>query len=116
MSGVMVQRNHDDRTYKEKSSQRLLRRVTPMGVPIYMRWPADQQTEHNEPISSDDIMGEERHDQVYYFACPTGQLGHSGAWSAPIPVLSGVELISPYVNRADGGYTILQPAMEDSKS
>ncbi|GFF59940.1 hypothetical protein IFM51744_10110 [Aspergillus udagawae] len=51
-------------------------------------------------------MADERHDQVCYVACPTGQLGRSGAWSAPIPVLSGVELISPYVNRADGSYTI----------
>jgi hypothetical protein len=57
-------------------------------------------------------MAHERHDQVYYVACPTGQLGRSGAWSAPIPVLSGVELISPYVNRADGSYTIFATGNE----
>lgn len=45
-------------------------------------------------------------DQVYYLSCATDQLNEPSAWKAPIPLLSGVERMSAYVNRADGGNTI----------
>jgi hypothetical protein len=43
---------------------------------------------------------------VYYIACPTSQLDQPGSWSAVVPILTGIERISPYINKADGGNTI----------
>ncbi|KAF5656300.1 hypothetical protein FCIRC_13731, partial [Fusarium circinatum] len=45
-------------------------------------------------------------DQVYYLSCETSQLYDSKAWKLPVPLLSGVERMSPYINRVDGGNTI----------
>ncbi|KAH7131461.1 hypothetical protein B0J13DRAFT_642157, partial [Dactylonectria estremocensis] len=52
------------------------------------------------------IWGKNASDQVYYLSCPSNQLSVPGAWSAPVPILTGVELMSPYLNRSDGGNTI----------
>lgn len=43
---------------------------------------------------------------VYYVACPTSQLDQPGSWSAVVPVLTGIERMSPYTNKVDGGNTI----------
>ena len=97
-----------------------------VGNSTLYRLPADQQTEHFEPValftnavlSGTDTLRAMAHDgvttlwgrnasnQVYYLACPTQHLAQSSAWSAPVPLLSGVERISAYVNRADGGNTM----------
>ncbi|OOF98697.1 hypothetical protein ASPCADRAFT_204466 [Aspergillus carbonarius ITEM 5010] len=52
------------------------------------------------------LWGKNGSDVVYYLACPTNQLSVPGAWTAPVPVLTGIERLSPYVNRADGGRTV----------
>lgn len=52
------------------------------------------------------IWGHNANDQVYYISCPTSQLSVPGAWSAPVPILAGVELMSLYINRSGGGNTI----------
>lgn len=52
------------------------------------------------------VWGKNSNDQVYYVSCPSSQLSVPGAWSAPVPILTGVELMSPYINRTDGGNTI----------
>ncbi|PHH62187.1 hypothetical protein CDD81_7381 [Ophiocordyceps australis] len=52
------------------------------------------------------IWGKNASNQVYYLSCPHGQLDMPGSWSAPVPILCGIEKISAYINRADGGNTI----------
>lgn len=95
------------------------------GSTLY-RFPSDKQVESNEPtalfnipiLDGTDTLRAMNHDgvttlwgrnasnQVYYLACPSTQLAQADCWSAPVPILSGVERISPYLNRADGGNTI----------
>ncbi|KAF7592488.1 hypothetical protein BBP40_000223 [Aspergillus hancockii] len=95
------------------------------GSTLY-RFPADEQEGDIEPktVFTSDLLdgtdtlramthngvttlwGRSMSDQVYYLSCPTERLGEPGAWKAPIPILSGVERMSAYVNRADGGNTI----------
>ncbi|KAI3400071.1 hypothetical protein diail_4609 [Diaporthe ilicicola] len=53
------------------------------------------------------IWGKNASNVVYYVACPTSQLDQPGSWSAVVPILTSIERISPYINRADGGNTIL---------
>ena len=52
------------------------------------------------------LWGKNGSNQVFYLSCPTAQISIPGAWSAPVPLVTGVERISAYVNRADGGNTI----------
>jgi hypothetical protein len=52
------------------------------------------------------LWGRNGSDQVYSLSCPVGSVGTVSAWSVPLPVLSGIEQMSPYVNDADGGNTI----------
>ena len=52
------------------------------------------------------IWGKNGSDQVYYLSCPIDQLSLPGSWSEPVPILSGIERISAYVNMKDGGNTV----------
>ncbi|KAI0413451.1 hypothetical protein F5X98DRAFT_390762 [Xylaria grammica] len=52
------------------------------------------------------LWGTNSSNEVFYVSCQTSQLSQPGSWSAVIPVLSGVEHISPYTNKIDGGNTI----------
>ncbi|KAL3471264.1 hypothetical protein BJX99DRAFT_263461 [Aspergillus californicus] len=52
------------------------------------------------------LWGRSMGDEVYYLSCPTDQVGDLRAWKQPMPILSGVERMSSYVNCADGGNTI----------
>ncbi|KAI3003089.1 hypothetical protein CBS147346_5554 [Aspergillus niger] len=52
------------------------------------------------------LWGKNGNDVVYYLTCPNTQLSVPGAWSAPVPLLTGIERLSPYVNLADGGRTL----------
>jgi hypothetical protein len=52
------------------------------------------------------IWGRNGSDQVYYLSCPTPHLALPGAWSAPLPILFGVEHMSAFLNSDDGGNTI----------
>ncbi|PQE14198.1 gamma-glutamyltranspeptidase periplasmic precursor protein [Rutstroemia sp. NJR-2017a BVV2] len=88
-------------------------------------FPAEKQTEHDTPtqvLSHEILTGTDslramshdgvttlwgtRNNQVYYLACPTSQVSQPECWGAPIPILSGVRHISPFINRSDGGNTI----------
>ncbi|MCX2585609.1 hypothetical protein [Pedobacter sp. MR22-3] len=51
------------------------------------------------------VWGLNQANQVFYTTCPLAQAGTGSAWSTPLPVLSQVDLISPYLNVADGGNT-----------
>ena len=52
------------------------------------------------------IWGKNGNDQVYYTSCKQIDLGTQTAWSFPVPILNGIEEMSPFVNLKDGGNTI----------
>ncbi|MCJ1314634.1 hypothetical protein MMC25_008316 [Agyrium rufum] len=52
------------------------------------------------------IWGRNASDVVYYTSCPAAKTHVSGSWANPTPILSGIEKISAYVNRSDGGNTV----------
>lgn len=52
------------------------------------------------------LWGRNQNDEVYYISCPQPSITDPLAWSLPVPILSGIERISPYINMADGGNTI----------
>lgn len=51
------------------------------------------------------LWGLNEADQVFYTVCPIGQITMPSAWRQPVPILSGVDLISPYVNCVNNGNT-----------
>lgn len=66
-------------------------------------------TEHLAAMSHGGVTtlwGRNGSDQVFSISCPTASVATGAAWSVPVPLLSGVEEMSPYVNKADGGNTI----------
>lgn len=52
------------------------------------------------------LWGLNSSDQVYYITCLQSKASDPSAWSFPVPILSEIEAISPYVNKIDGGNTI----------
>ncbi|KXH61662.1 hypothetical protein CSAL01_03838 [Colletotrichum salicis] len=52
------------------------------------------------------IWGKNASNEVYYLSCPSSQLNKQEAWSVPVPILFGVEQMTPYLNRSDGGNAI----------
>ena len=52
------------------------------------------------------IWGKNSNNQVYYISCSSDDLANPASWSLPIPILTGVESISPYLNRCGGGNNI----------
>ncbi len=75
---------------------------------------------HNNVIT---LWGRNASDEVYYMSCQQSQVSNPSAWSVPVPILFGIEEMSPYVNRVDGGNTIfasgggkLQKITQDSES
>ncbi|KAF7587421.1 hypothetical protein BBP40_007240 [Aspergillus hancockii] len=95
------------------------------GSTLY-RFPADEQGEDDDPIpllTSEVLRGTDTlramthdgvtvlwgrtsSDSVYYLSCTEDRLNDAAGWHAPMPILSGIERISTYVNRADGGNTV----------
>lgn len=59
--------------------------------------------EHNGVIT---LWGLNGSDQVYYTSCQATRVADPSAWSAPLPILSGIEEMSPFINLLDGGNTI----------
>lgn len=58
---------------------------------------------HNGTIT---LWGQNASDEVYYTSCQQSQVSNPSAWSIPVPILSDIEEISPYMNGVDGGNTI----------
>ncbi|KAB8279033.1 hypothetical protein BDV30DRAFT_247699 [Aspergillus minisclerotigenes] len=52
------------------------------------------------------LFGKNGSDQVYCLSCHIEKVTDQRAWNVPVPIANGVEQISAYVNRADGGNTI----------
>lgn len=47
------------------------------------------------------VWGLNGSDQAFYTACTPGQQTASNAWTLPLPILSGIDLISPFINLGD---------------
>lgn len=43
--------------------------------------------------------------QVFYSTCPKNEITKPSSWRYPLPILTGVDLISPYVNKENQGNT-----------
>jgi len=52
------------------------------------------------------LWGRNGSDQIFYTKCNIGDIADESKWSEPLPILSGVERCSPYINCIDGGNTI----------
>lgn len=70
------------------------------------------------------IWGLNRAKQVFYTSCPVTEIENQTAWSYPLPILSGVLKISPYINAknqdntffAQIGNTSLKKAVQSSEN
>ncbi len=51
------------------------------------------------------VWGLNQADQVFYVACDAKRVGEPTAWSRPLPIVQGVEQISPYINRVTDANT-----------
>ncbi|PEN09153.1 hypothetical protein CRI93_00005 [Longimonas halophila] len=52
------------------------------------------------------LWGRNGSDEVYSLACQADSLGDDSSWSVPVPLLSRIEKMSPYINVTHGGNTI----------
>lgn len=59
------------------------------------------------------VFGLNGSNQVFYSACPLGQLTNASSWSRPLPILAGVNLLSPYLNVVNSGNTLFAASGED---
>jgi hypothetical protein len=46
------------------------------------------------------VWGLNANDQIFYMTCALDKLQSPDAWSVPVPILAGVEQVTPYMNRA----------------
>lgn len=46
-----------------------------------------------------------RSDRIFYTSCPAAELTAAAAWSVPVPIMTGVEQVAPYVNRGNSANT-----------
>jgi len=46
-----------------------------------------------------------RTDQIFYTSCPANELSDPTAWSVPVPIMTGVEQVAPYINRSNSANT-----------
>jgi hypothetical protein len=46
------------------------------------------------------VWGLNGSDQVFYVTCPQGSITTSNAWSVPLAIMTGVDAVSPYIDRA----------------
>lgn len=56
------------------------------------------------------LWGLNGNDQIFYLTCPVGQETDASSWSIPLPILSNVDMFSPYINVADYGNTFFAVA------
>ncbi|HKQ05910.1 MAG TPA: hypothetical protein VJ464_12310 [Blastocatellia bacterium] len=52
------------------------------------------------------VWGRNSDNAIFYTTCPSSKLNTPDAWSVPVPILIGVEQVSPFVNRANSANTI----------
>ncbi|QEC77563.1 hypothetical protein [Mucilaginibacter ginsenosidivorax] len=51
------------------------------------------------------VWGLNEANQVFYTYCPVSQITMASAWSVPLPILTKVDVISPYINAVNNGNT-----------
>lgn len=51
------------------------------------------------------LWGLNGNDQIFYITCPVGEETNAALWSIPLPILTDVDMFSPYINAADYGNT-----------
>ncbi|MBJ3816009.1 hypothetical protein F9C28_13975 [Shimwellia pseudoproteus] len=57
------------------------------------------------------VWGLNSNNQIFYVSCPQGQEAATPpAWSYPLPIVTGVDLFSPYLNQIDDGNTFFAVA------
>lgn len=56
------------------------------------------------------VWGLNGNDQIFYTSCNAGQETSPSAWSTPLPIVTGVDMFSPYLNRVDDGNTFFAVA------
>ncbi|MEO6920271.1 MAG: hypothetical protein ABI171_14820 [Collimonas sp.] len=60
------------------------------------------------------LWGLNQADQIFYTSCPLDSLRNPAAWSVPLPIFTGVEQVSPYLNRSnDGNCFFVHSGMND---
>ncbi|RBR13209.1 hypothetical protein FVER53590_09895 [Fusarium verticillioides] len=52
------------------------------------------------------IWGRNTSNQIYYVSCPNGQFTTKAAWSTPLPLVTGIDQISAFINHSCGSNTI----------
>jgi hypothetical protein len=45
------------------------------------------------------VWGLNSNDTAFYLRCPIGQQAQATAWNAPLPIITGVDAVSPYIDR-----------------
>jgi hypothetical protein len=52
------------------------------------------------------VWGRNANNETFYTKCPRSQLDKPAAWSFPVPILTGVDQVAPFVNRENSASTI----------
>lgn len=45
------------------------------------------------------VWGLNASDEVFYLSCPLGQQAQTASWSVPLPIMTGTDAISPFIDR-----------------
>lgn len=61
------------------------------------------------------VWGLNADDEIFYVACPANQINIPTSWSYPVPILTDVDMVSPYVNRVNNGNTFFAVAGNELK-
>lgn len=57
------------------------------------------------------VWGLNGSDEIFYTSCPAGrETASPSEWSYPLPIVTGVDMFTPYLNRADNGNTFFAVA------
>jgi hypothetical protein len=51
------------------------------------------------------VWGRNADNEIFYTTCPRGKQDTPGAWSVPLPIMSGVQQVAPFVNLANSANT-----------
>lgn len=69
-------------------------------------------------FNSDDLIiiwGLNANDEIFYTSCSSNQLTLAAAWSHPLPILTQVDMVSPYVNKINNGNAFFAVAENELK-
>jgi hypothetical protein len=61
------------------------------------------------------VWGLNADDEIFYTACPVSQITQAAAWSHPLPILTQVDMVSPYVNKVNNGNAFFAVAGNELK-